>query len=122
MRHALEGSLSLRRPVLAVVALFRLALALNLLGCRGEAEAWCRRVLADFGWEEGSFLGGPAHVAWRLGVLRLEANDLVEATHELERAWSGLGSGVDAAASAGRRRHSASATCLRRRGRGDRGD
>ena len=92
MRHALEGSLSLRRPVLAVVALFRLALALNLLGCRGEAEAWCRRVLADFGWEEGSIPGGPAHVAWRLGMLRLEANDLVEATHELERAWSGLGS------------------------------
>lgn len=92
MRHALEASLSARRPILAVVALFRLAMALNLTGSRGEAETWCRRVLAGFGWVEGPIPGGPAHVAWRLGMLRLEANDLDEAARELERAWSGLGS------------------------------
>ena len=91
MRDALQSSLSLRRPVLAVVTLFRLAQALNLTGCRGEAEAWCRRVLADFGWAEGPIPGGPAHVAWRLGMLRLEANDLAEATPNSSghgRAWA----------------------------------
>jgi ATP/maltotriose-dependent transcriptional regulator MalT len=90
LEAALEASLAREQPSVAVLAVARLAAALNLTGRRGEAEAWCRRVLAELGLADGPIRGGPAYVAWRLGIFRYEANDLPGATRELERAWSGL--------------------------------
>jgi LuxR family maltose regulon positive regulatory protein len=92
MSQALEASLVQHQPILAVLAASRLAAALDLEGRRGEAETWCRRTLAEFGLTEGAIRGGPAYVAWRLGMLRYEANDLPGASQELERAWLGLAS------------------------------
>jgi ATP/maltotriose-dependent transcriptional regulator MalT len=92
MERALEASLAIRQPILAVLAATRLAAALDLTGRRGAAETWCRRVLAELGMAEGPVRAGPAYVAWRLGMLRYEANDLAEARRELDRAWAGLAS------------------------------
>ena len=92
MRAELEADLAAARPVAAVIALTRLALALDLAGHRREAEAWCRRVLDRFGGTRGPVRGGLAYAAYRLGMVRYEANDLAAARSELERAWSAVGS------------------------------
>jgi LuxR family maltose regulon positive regulatory protein len=58
--------------------------ALVLAGHRGEAEAICRRVLAD----HADARGRPRAIAWSvrvvLGIVRYEAGDLAEARRELE--------------------------------------
>jgi LuxR family maltose regulon positive regulatory protein len=90
MEKALEASLATHQRIFSVLAITRLAAALHLTGHRSRAETWCRRVLAAIGVADGPIRGYPAYVAWRLGMLRYEANDLAEARRELERAWNGL--------------------------------
>jgi LuxR family maltose regulon positive regulatory protein len=92
LRKELEADLAAGRPVPAVLALTRLALALDLTGHRREAETWCRRVLSAYGGIRGQVRGGLAYAAYRLGLLLYEANDLAGARYELERAWDAVGS------------------------------
>jgi len=91
MRSALEAGLASGQSMVAVPALTMLATALNLTGRRREAEGLCRRILADFEGTAGPLHGGVAYAACWLGMLRYEANDLVEARRELERGWEAVG-------------------------------
>jgi LuxR family transcriptional regulator, maltose regulon positive regulatory protein len=91
MRAALHAGLSTGQSMVAIPALTMLATALNLTGQRGEAEELCRRVLAHFGATSGPLHGAVEYAAYWLGMLCYEANDLVAARHELERAWEAAG-------------------------------
>lgn len=71
-------------PTAVLPAVSPLGQALALAGLRGEAETICRAVLA----QQGDRQGRPRLIAWParvvLGIVRYEANDLVEARRELE--------------------------------------
>jgi ATP/maltotriose-dependent transcriptional regulator MalT len=97
MRVALDAGLAAGRAPVVIPALTVLATALNLSGRRGEAEAWCRQVLANYGAARAKVSGGLAYAAFSLGIVRYEAGDLAEARDLLERGW-------DAAATFGRGR------------------
>jgi LuxR family maltose regulon positive regulatory protein len=90
-REALETGLASRRPIVTLPALTMLATALNLIGRRGEAESWCRRILAEYGGVRGSMHAGLGYAAYWLGIVRYEANDLDEARRLLEMAWEAAG-------------------------------
>jgi len=79
------------QPMAVALATTALASGLHDTGARPEAEALCRRVLEEY----GDTRDRPQPMAWfvrmPLGLLRYEANDLVEARRELERGFEGAG-------------------------------
>ncbi len=96
MRRAFELAQRAGHPMAVLPAVNPLGHALVLTGARGEAEALCRQVLAQYADAQGR----PPPIAWSarvvLGIARYEANDLVEARHELEAGFAtaaGLGIG-----------------------------
>ena len=84
LRAAFEAALRTGNPTAVLPAVSPLGQALALAGLRGEAETICRTVLA----EQADGQGRPRPIAWParvvLGIVRYEANDLVEALRELE--------------------------------------
>jgi LuxR family maltose regulon positive regulatory protein len=90
-QDALEVGLASRRPLVVLPALTMLATSLNQTGRRGEAERWCRRVLAEYGGVRGGMHVGLGYAAYWLGIVRYEANDLAEARRLLEMAWEAAG-------------------------------
>jgi LuxR family maltose regulon positive regulatory protein len=84
LRVGYETALAAGNPTAVLPAVSPLGQALALAGLRGEAEMICRAVLA----EQADRQGKPRPIAWParvvLGIVRYEANDLVEARRELE--------------------------------------
>lgn len=84
LRAAFEAALRAGNPTAVLPAVSPLGQALALAGLRGEAETICRAVLA----QQADGQGRPRPIAWParvvLGIVRYEANDLVEARRELE--------------------------------------
>jgi LuxR family maltose regulon positive regulatory protein len=84
LRAGYQTALQAGNPLAVLPAVSPLGQALALAGLRGEAETICRAVLAQQADEQGR----PRPIAWParvvLGIVRYEANDLVEARHELE--------------------------------------
>jgi LuxR family maltose regulon positive regulatory protein len=96
-RLALEAATRARQPMAVFPAVTALANGLNQTGRRAEAEALCRGVLE----EDGDRHGRSSPIAWwvrlPLGLLRYEANDLVEARREIEQGFmaaSSFGGGL----------------------------
>ena len=96
LRAAYETALLTGNPTAVLPAVSPLGQALALAGLRGEAETICRTVLA----QQADAQGRPRPIAWParvvLGIVRYEANDLVEARRELEAGFDaarGLGIG-----------------------------
>lgn len=87
-RLALEAATRTRQPMALFPAVTALANGLNQTGGRAEAEALCRTILEVYAGPGGS----SRQIAWwvriPLGLLRYEANDLVEAKRELERGFA----------------------------------
>ena len=90
-RSALDLEAGSRRSTLIVPATTALVSVLNLTGHRRDAEALCRQCLADHRAEVAHMAGGTPYALYWLGMMRYEANDLVEATDALERAWAAAG-------------------------------
>jgi LuxR family maltose regulon positive regulatory protein len=90
-RTALDEAMEAGQPMAVALAATALASGLHDTGARPEAEALCRRVLKEY--EDAS--GAPPPMTWfvrmPLGLLRYEANDIVEARRELERGFEGAG-------------------------------
>jgi LuxR family maltose regulon positive regulatory protein len=88
---ALDVAMLADQPMAIALATTALASGLHDTGSRREAEALCRRVLERYGGTGGR----PHPMVWfvrmPLGVLRYEANDVVEARRELERGFEGAG-------------------------------
>jgi len=84
LRAGFEAAVRAGNPTAVLPAVSPLGQALALAGLRGEAETICRTVLAQQADEQGR----PRPIAWParvvLGIVRYEANDLVEARRELE--------------------------------------
>ena len=84
LRVGYQTALRAGNPMAVLPAVSPLGQALALAGLRGEAEMICRTVLAQQADEQGR----PRPIAWParvvLGIVRYEANDLVEARRELE--------------------------------------
>jgi LuxR family maltose regulon positive regulatory protein len=84
LREGFEAALRAGNPMAVIPAVSPLGQALALAGFRGEAEVICRTVLA----QQADDQGRPRPIAWParvvLGIVRYEANDLVEARRELE--------------------------------------
>ncbi len=84
LRAGFEAALRAGNPMAVLSAVNPLGQALALAGLRGEAESICRTVLA----QHVDGLGRTRPIAWParvvLGIVRYEANDLVEARRELE--------------------------------------
>lgn len=84
LRAGFETALRAGNPMAVLPAVNPLGHALAVAGLRGEAETICRTVLA----EQADGQGRPRPIAWParvvLGIVRYEANDLVEARRELE--------------------------------------
>ena len=84
LRAGFEAALRAGNPMAVLPAVNPLGQALALAGLRGEAETICRTVLA----QQADGQGRPRPIAWParvvLGIVRYEANDLVEARRELE--------------------------------------
>jgi len=84
LRVGYQTALQAGNPMAVLPAVSPLGQALALAGLRGEAEMICRAVLA----EQADRQGKPRPIAWParvvLGIVRYEANDLVEARRELE--------------------------------------
>jgi len=84
LRAGFEAAHRAGNPIAVIPAVSPLGQALALAGLRGEAETICRTVLAQQSDEKGR----PRPIAWParvvLGIVRYEANDLVEARRELE--------------------------------------
>ncbi|HEY4895275.1 MAG TPA: LuxR C-terminal-related transcriptional regulator, partial [Solirubrobacteraceae bacterium] len=84
LRAGYQTALQAGNPLAVLPAVSPLGQALALAGLRGEAETICRAVLA----QQVDGQGRPRPIAWParvvLGIVRYEANDLVEARHELE--------------------------------------
>ena len=84
LRVAYQTALRIGNPTAVLPAVSPVGQALALGGLRGEAEIICRSVLAQQSDEQGR----PRPIAWparvMLGIVRYEANDLVEARRELE--------------------------------------
>jgi LuxR family maltose regulon positive regulatory protein len=96
LRAAFQAALGAGYPMAVLPAVGPLGQALAVAGLRGEAEAVCRRAIAQCADGQGR----PRLIAWQartvLGMVRYEANDLVEARLELEagfEAADGLGIG-----------------------------
>ena len=90
-RQALDAVLGSGRSTRTVPAMTALASALNFTGHRGEAEALCRRTLADHRAEAAVLGGGTPYAIYWLGSIRYEANDLPGALNDLETAWTTMG-------------------------------
>jgi LuxR family transcriptional regulator, maltose regulon positive regulatory protein len=84
LRVGYQTALQAGNPMAVLPAVSPLGQALALAGLRGEAELICRTVLAQQADEQGRSrpIAWPARVV--LGIVRYEANDLVEARRELE--------------------------------------
>ncbi len=84
LRAGYRAALQTGNPMAVLPAVSPFGQALALAGLRGEAETICRTVLA----EQADGQGRPRPIAWParvvLGMVRYEANDLVEARRELE--------------------------------------
>ena len=84
LRAGFEEALRAGNPMAVIPAVNPLGHALAVAGLRGEAETICRTVLA----QQADGQGRPRPLAWParvvLGIVRFEANDLVEARFELE--------------------------------------
>jgi LuxR family maltose regulon positive regulatory protein len=84
LRAGYETALLTGNPNAVLLAVNPLGQALALAGLPGEAEAICRAVLT----QQADGHGRPRLIAWParvvLGIVRYEANDLVEARLELE--------------------------------------
>ena len=84
LRAGFEEALRAGNPMAVIPAVNPLGHALAAVGLRGEAETICRTVLA----EQADGHGRPRPLVWParvvLGIVRYEANDLVEARDELE--------------------------------------
>jgi LuxR family transcriptional regulator, maltose regulon positive regulatory protein len=84
LRVGYQTALRAGNPTAVLPAVSPLGQALALAGLRGEAETICRAVLA----QQADRQGKPRLIAWParvvLGIVRYEANDLVEARRELE--------------------------------------
>ena len=84
LRAGFETALRAGDPMAVLPAVNPLGHALAMVGRRPEAEAMCRSVLA----QQADAHGRPRPIAWParvvLGIVRYEANDLVEARRELE--------------------------------------
>jgi ATP/maltotriose-dependent transcriptional regulator MalT len=84
LRAGYRAALEVGNPMAVLPAVSPLGQALVLTGHLGEAETVCRTVLA----QQADGQGGPRPIAWParvvLGIVRYEANDLVEARRELE--------------------------------------
>jgi LuxR family maltose regulon positive regulatory protein len=96
LRQAFGLARQAAHPMAVLTAVNPLGHALVLAGERGEAEALCRQVLAQYADAQGR----PPPIAWSarvvLGIARYEANDLVEARRELEAGFAaaaGIGVG-----------------------------
>ncbi len=91
-RLTLDAAARSHQPMAVFPAVTALANGLNQTGRRSEAEALCRRILEDHGDSRGQ----PRPIAWwvrmPLGLLRYEANDLIEARRELERGFAAASS------------------------------
>jgi LuxR family transcriptional regulator, maltose regulon positive regulatory protein len=88
MRQAFELARQAGHAMAVLPAVNPLGHALILTGERVEAESLCRRVLARHADPEGR----PMPIAWSarvvLGIARYEANDLAEASRELEAGFA----------------------------------
>jgi LuxR family maltose regulon positive regulatory protein len=84
LRAGFEAALRAGNPMAIFSAVNPLGQAFALAGLRGEAESLCRTVLA----QHVDGLGRRRPIAWParlvLGIVRYEADDLVEARRELE--------------------------------------
>jgi LuxR family maltose regulon positive regulatory protein len=84
LRAAFDAAAREGNPTAVLPAVSPLGQALALAGLRSEAEIICRTVLA----QQSDAQGRPRPIAWParvvLGIVRYEANDLVEARRELE--------------------------------------
>ena len=84
LRAGYEAALQAGNPMALLPAVNPLGHALAMVGLRGEAETICRTILAG----QADAQGRPRLIAWParvvLGIVRYEANDLVEARRELE--------------------------------------
>ena len=84
LRAGFEEARRAGNPMAVIPAVNPLGHALAVAGLRGEAETICRTVLA----QQADGQGRPRPLAWParvvLGIVRYEANDLVEARFELE--------------------------------------
>jgi LuxR family maltose regulon positive regulatory protein len=87
LRAAFEEAAGAGHPMAVLPAVNPLGQALTAAGLRGEAEAICRRAIAQCTDAHGR----PRAIAWParmvLGMVRYEANDLVEARRELEASF-----------------------------------
>ena len=86
-RSALAAATRAGQPMAFYPVVTALANGLNQTGRRDEAETLCRKVLEEH--------GGSRPIAWwvhlPLGLLRYEANDLIEGRRELERGFAAAG-------------------------------
>ena len=84
LRAGYAAALEAGYPMAVLPAINPLCHALTLVGLRTESETICRTVLA----QQADGQGRPRPIAWParvvLGIVRYEANDLVEARRELE--------------------------------------
>jgi len=84
LRSAFDAARGAAYPMAVLPAVSPLGQALAAAGLREEAESICRRVIAQCADGQGR----PRVIAWParivLGMVRYEANDLVEARRELE--------------------------------------
>lgn len=84
LRGAFETAVRVGNPMAVIPAVNPLGHGLAVAGYRGEAETICRTVLA----QQADQQGRPRPLAWParvvLGIVRYEANDLIEARRELE--------------------------------------
>ena len=90
-RLTLEAATRTRQPMVVFPAVTALANGLNQTGRRAEAEALCRTILEEYADPAGSSRPIAWWVRLPLGLLRYEANDLVEARRELERGFAAAG-------------------------------
>ncbi len=90
-RLTLEAARRTRQPMVVFPAVTALANGLNQTGRRAEAEALCRTILEEYRDAAGSSRPIAWWVRMPLGLLRYEANDLVEARRELERGFAAAG-------------------------------
>ena len=87
----LEAATRTRQPMVVFPAVTALANGLNQTGRRAEAEALCRTTLEEYTDAAGSSRPIAWWVRMPLGLLRYEANDLVEGRRELERGFAAAG-------------------------------
>ncbi len=84
LRAGFEAALRAGNPMAVISAVNPFGHALAVAGLRREAETLCSTVLA----QQADAQGRPRPIAWParvvLGIVRYEANDLVEARRELE--------------------------------------